>query len=72
MDPKQSEESPPCPGCGATSAAALTQTLEYQAQDPQKTGQPISVLVVYKCRCGRAFTVREQFCPPTKTNPADS
>ena len=64
MDSDHSEESPPCPGCGCTTASALTQTLEYHVKDEHKTGQPISVTVVYKCKCGRAFTDRVEFQPP--------
>jgi hypothetical protein len=60
------EEPPVCPGCGGKVAAPLTQTLEYHVEDYHKSGQPISVLVVYKCPCGRAFTHRVAWQPPTK------
>jgi len=65
MEQEQSEESPRCPGCGGTVAAVLTQTLEYHVEDQHRTGQPISVVIVYKCPCGRAFTQRLKFFPPT-------
>jgi hypothetical protein len=48
-----------------TVAAPLTQTLEFRVEDHDKTGQPISVLIVYKCPCGRAFTDRVAWQPPT-------
>jgi hypothetical protein len=43
----------------------LTQTVEYRVEDYDKTGQPISVLIVYKCPCGQAFTHRVMWHPPT-------
>jgi hypothetical protein len=66
MDADQVEETPPCPGCGGRTATALTQTLEFHAQDYEKTGKPISVLVVYKCPCGTAYTHRVEFSPPSR------
>ena len=65
MSQNQPEEPPVCPGCGGKVAAPLTQTLEYRVDDHEKTGQPISVMIVYKCPCGRAFTHRVDWHPPT-------
>jgi hypothetical protein len=68
MDQDQPEQPPSCPGCGGITAAALTQTLEYHVEDHNRRGQPINILIVYKCPCGRAFTHRVTFQLPT---PAD-
>jgi hypothetical protein len=66
MTQDQPEEPPTCPGCGAKTAAPLTQTLEYRTEDHEKTGEPISVTIVFKCRCGTAFTQRVAWQPPKK------
>ena len=63
MSENLSEKPPVCPGCGGTVAEPLTQTLEYRVEDYHKTGKPISVLIVYKCPCGTAFTHRVTWQP---------
>jgi len=64
MEKPPTDEPPRCPGCGSIVATVLTQTLEYRVEGEQRVGEPISVMIVYKCPCGRAFTHRVSFDSP--------
>jgi hypothetical protein len=47
---------PPCPKCGQSEAAIVSQRPNFAGTDPYHERGPTGTLLVYKCSCGCAFT----------------